>query len=172
MHACVYIRLQWETLCMVRFDTWALMLLLSLLSVMWLSLNTAMAHFLWINTVNSPPLFHLCSPSINYFHAASHLPALPTPPCSSPLQPLLRRQAFQQRERNPRLEWRLMARTGSSPRALARDQEEWSWAGRAQISPPQSGTGAPLFPGLQLEERRLEQEGGADLGHKRFQKRF
>ncbi len=40
--------------------------------------------------------------------------------------------------------------------------EQRSWAARAQISPPKSGTGAPLFPGLQLEERRLELEGGAD----------
>lgn len=45
--------------------------------------------------------------------------------------------------------------TGSGP-------EERSWAGHAQISSPKSGSGVPLFPGLQLEERRLEREGGAD----------
>lgn len=50
--------------------------------------------------------------------------------------------------------------------------EQRSWAARAQISPPQSGAGAPLLPGLQLEERRLEREGGADWDTRDSKSRF
>lgn len=50
--------------------------------------------------------------------------------------------------------------------------EQRSWAAHAQISPPQSGAGAPLLPGLQLEERRLEREGGADWDTRDSKSRF
>lgn len=50
--------------------------------------------------------------------------------------------------------------------------EQRSWAAHAEIRPPQSGTGAPMFPGLQLEERRLEQEGGADRDTRDSKSRF
>lgn len=65
------------------------------------------------------------------------------------------REVSFQRSGPPDFGGELAKSTGPGP-------EQRSWAARAQISPPQSGTGAPLFPVLQLEERRLEREGGAD----------
>lgn len=40
--------------------------------------------------------------------------------------------------------------------------EQGSWADWTQISLPQSGSGTLPVPGLQLEKRRLGEEGGAD----------
>lgn len=72
------------------------------------------------------------------------------------------------------------ASSGVGPHDLSRElakstgpgPEQRSWAARAQISPPQSGAGAPLLPGLQLEERRLEREGGADWDTRDSKSRF
>lgn len=56
----------------------------------------------------------------------------------------------------------LVLEAASWPRALARDQSSDPGQPRPRLAPPRSGARAPRLPGLLLEERRLEREGGAD----------
>ncbi len=126
----------------------------------YLPLNSIVHIFSKINTSAPPPtLRSLSSSSIYYFLSTSHpfstsSSLLLTPPstAASPCCP-----AKQASSRVGLMIW-----AESWPRALAQDQSSDPGRPVPRLAPPQSGTGAPLFPGLQLEERRLEREGGAD----------
>lgn len=124
-----------------------------------ISLNNIIHIFRKINTVSSPAWSRLSSSAIYNFLTTSHPFFQPfIPPLDLTIHNCITmpssNESFQQS--GPRDSGRELAKsTGSGP-------EERSWAGHAQISSPKSGSGVPLFPGLQLEERRLEREGGAD----------
>ncbi len=128
--------------------------------------TSSFSFFPKINIFTSPPPSCFYSSSIHYFLNTPRTFSTPsslllTPPSTTastyhPLTQASSRVGFIIRPATS---------TGLGP-------EQRSWAARTQISPPKSGTGAPLFPGLQLEERRLEREGGADWDTRDSKSRF